>query len=571
VAGVTGKLRILLADGDESFRSFVAGLLRPRGAELVQVKTAAAAKRIAADYDVDLAVIDARLEDGSGAELITALRASGTRCPVIFMQEGWQEQNSYRHLTDKLDVRRVLHKPFSAYEFIVEIDAALGEASAAVAPTAAPIEDHATTANRRKRSYPSMPALEASPASQRQITTLALLGNDEQLAAMTKSAAEDAILQLVPMADAEELLGRLGSEALDGALIMLDPRDPDVGFAEATEVLCSDPGKNLPIGFVCSKADVALQVDAIHAGGCFFLGAPIVAEHLQQAATRMAELRRGPTPQLIVVAGLRQGQALTLALDDALVDTEVVPHGQALLRRLEAFMPDLIVYDLDTPGVSGRDVCKLLRASPRWGGLPVILLCSHDSTEARIAAFEAGADDMLIKPVQAEELVTRCLARMQRTRDGREVADRDPRTGLLRRHAFVERAQAMTAEAGRAGRVAAICVLGLDASSAIPARRERQLADVSAILTAQLRTYDLRARWEDEEIILALADVDATAAKPLLERLLGLLSDKKLYCSAGVAIFPEDDHVMPELVKAARRRLRRAQRAGGQVALRDPS
>lgn len=559
------QTRIVLADADDAFRSFLAGLLRPRGVEVVQVNTARAAERVIANNPVTLAVIDANLEDQSGTALVGKLRSNGSRCAIIFMEAGWKEQESYQYLTNELGVRRVMHKPFSAYEFIIEVDAALGERRDTIAPPSGADSEPATS-SRRKRSYPSLPSFE--PPGHRTIT-LALVGRDDAIESMVKSAADDAVVAIRSMSDGDEVIRRVDKEPIDGALFILDADNPDVGLAEATEVLCSEIGKSLPVGFVCRRGSVEIQVEAIHAGGVVFLSAPIEPLHLQQAATSLAQLRRGPAPQVTVVGGVRQIQALTAALREAALETEAVANGNALLEHLSHSMPDLVLFDVDTPGVSATDVCKLLRASPRYNALPVVLLTGHSGEESRIASFEAGADDLIVKPMSAEELVTRVLARIQRVRAAREVADRDPRTGLLHRHAFVERAHAMTAEAGRAGRVVAICVLGPDAAEGAAddasARREQAMTAISALVASSLREYDLRARWDEEEIILALADVDAETAEPLVERIVDALAKSGLPCSAGVAIFPSDENVMESLVRVARRRWRRAHSVGTTV------
>src|SRR5690606_33619855 len=138
-----------------------------------------------------------------------------------------------------------------------------------------------------------------------------------------------------------------------------------------------------------------------------------------------------------------------------------VSDAYTLLEHLGAATPDVLLFDLDLPGVSGLDVCKLLRASPTFCALAVVLLGTHDSSEARIAAFDAGADDFLIKPLGEEELLARVEARVRRHRAVRESADKDPVSGLLQRHAFVDRARAMLAAARRSASAVAFCLLQL--------------------------------------------------------------------------------------------------------------
>ena len=124
----------------------------------------------------------------------------------------------------------------------------------------------------------------------------------------------------------------------------------------------------------------------------------------------------------------------------------------------------------------------------------------------------------------------------------------------------------MTAEAGRGGRVVAMCVLGLDDPPSDDGEdkqaRDKKLAAIGTLLGSRLREYDLRARWSDHEVIVALPDVDAATAEPLMRRLLEAFVTNGLECSAGVAIFPAEEHVMESLVRVARRRWRRARGNG---------
>ena len=77
------------------------------------------------------------------------------------------------------------------------------------------------------------------------------------------------------------------------------------------------------------------------------------------------------------------------------------------LRELHREGCDLIVLDVELPGVSGLALCRLLRAQAATRRLPVIILSSHDREEYKVEAFAAGADDFVVKGPTARELVTR--------------------------------------------------------------------------------------------------------------------------------------------------------------------
>ncbi len=72
---------------------------------------------------------------------------------------------------------------------------------------------------------------------------------------------------------------------------------------------------------------------------------------------------------------------------------ESAPDGMAGLQAIERNAPDIVLLDHVMPGLSGEDVCRRLRADPRFASLPVLLLTSHDPDEERVRGLEAGADD----------------------------------------------------------------------------------------------------------------------------------------------------------------------------------
>lgn len=75
---------------------------------------------------------------------------------------------------------------------------------------------------------------------------------------------------------------------------------------------------------------------------------------------------------------------------------------------------DLVLLDINMPGLNGVDVCRQLRSfAPRTG---IVMVTVHDGEEDKIHALEAGADDYVTKPFQFRELVARLRAVLRRTR-----------------------------------------------------------------------------------------------------------------------------------------------------------
>ncbi|HEY7154798.1 MAG TPA: ATP-binding protein, partial [Gemmataceae bacterium] len=99
---------------------------------------------------------------------------------------------------------------------------------------------------------------------------------------------------------------------------------------------------------------------------------------------------------------------------------EAVPDGEAALEAARERPPDLILTDVMMPRLDGFGLLRELRADPHTSGLPVILLSARAGEESRVEGMEAGADDYLIKPFSARELLARVGALLQINRLRRE-------------------------------------------------------------------------------------------------------------------------------------------------------
>jgi DNA-binding response OmpR family regulator len=85
------------------------------------------------------------------------------------------------------------------------------------------------------------------------------------------------------------------------------------------------------------------------------------------------------------------------------------PDGIAGMSIAERERPDVVVLDLNLPGIDGIDWCRRLRAGP-LGATPVLMLTARDSIDSKRAGFGAGADDYLVKPFLLDELAMRLRA-----------------------------------------------------------------------------------------------------------------------------------------------------------------
>ncbi len=102
---------------------------------------------------------------------------------------------------------------------------------------------------------------------------------------------------------------------------------------------------------------------------------------------------------------------------------EAVADGQAALAAALAAPPDLVLADVMMPGLDGFELLRALRSNPATRALPILLLSARAGEEARVEGLEAGADDYLVKPFSARELVARIAAQLEAARLRGQIAE----------------------------------------------------------------------------------------------------------------------------------------------------
>ncbi|GAA6614916.1 ATP-binding protein [Scytonema sp. NUACC26] len=118
------------------------------------------------------------------------------------------------------------------------------------------------------------------------------------------------------------------------------------------------------------------------------------------------------------------------------VQVEVVADGVMALAAATEQVPDLILSDVMMPGLDGFKLLGALRASPRTREVPIILLSARAGVEAIVVGLEAGADDYLIKPFSAQELISRVTAHLQMAQL-RQEALQEARSTIRSRDEFI--------------------------------------------------------------------------------------------------------------------------------------
>lgn len=103
-------------------------------------------------------------------------------------------------------------------------------------------------------------------------------------------------------------------------------------------------------------------------------------------------------------------------------------NGSECLDVVQNDRPDLILLDVDMPDMTGYEVCRKLKQNPATSTIPIIFVSAMDLPEQRLEGFEAGGDEYIVKPVDAELLLQKinatlevCASHKKLERDAREA------------------------------------------------------------------------------------------------------------------------------------------------------
>lgn len=103
-------------------------------------------------------------------------------------------------------------------------------------------------------------------------------------------------------------------------------------------------------------------------------------------------------------------------LNDNQISTDQAAHHAQMWQVLQLRTPDVVILDINMPQRSGIELCRELRASPKYHTLPIIMLTARTSSLDKIMGLETGADDYVAKPFEPLELLSRLRSLHRRSR-----------------------------------------------------------------------------------------------------------------------------------------------------------
>ena len=420
--------------------------------------------------------------------------------------------------------------------------------------------------------------VQASPIQSIASARILAVDDDTDLLDLLEKIGQQKLIEIVSCRTAAEALERATTIRCDGVFLDVLLGGEDNSFALARQLRELPGCEDLPIAFMTANAHVYNRIAAAHAGGSLYLTKPLEPDMIEAAVRHLLSVRRQEQPRILVLDDDENTTARVKAiLQSENMNVCSLNDPVKILETLHEVNPDLLLLDVLMPGISGFDVCRMLRTTTRWQDLPIVFLTVVTGIETRLVSYQCGGDDYLPKPFVDEELISRVRVKVERDRLLKERADKDAVTGLWLRRPFVEQANSMLAGARQIGFPVTLGLLDLDHFKQINDTKGHLCGDgvlttFGRLMSRRFRTEDLRGRWGGDEFVAAfhaLSKEDAHGAVAKFLEEFSLLpfagedgSEFTADTSAGLATFPDDGNSVYDLIQVAERRLYAAKNSG---------
>ncbi|MBA2926726.1 diguanylate cyclase [Pseudomonas sp. P7] len=292
---------------------------------------------------------------------------------------------------------------------------------------------------------------------------------------------------------------------------------------------------------------------------------------------------RGFRPKILVV----DDQPVNIRLINELLKGEydiiMATEGKQALLKCQTQNPDLILLDVLMPGMSGHEVCRILKADEQTHNIPIIFLTSQNDEVDEALGFELGAVDFITKPIRSTVISARVIAHLALKLQSdllKTIGLTDGLTNVDNRRRFDENLQRDWLQCARHGQSISLLMIDIDHFKLYNDHYGHQQGDeclravANVIKKALRRPYDSVARYGGEEFACILPNTDAAGAlkvaQGVLQEVRGLgiqhinSSTREIVTvSIGVGTkIPTIDTSADELLRAADKELYKSKQFG---------
>jgi diguanylate cyclase len=267
---------------------------------------------------------------------------------------------------------------------------------------------------------------------------------------------------------------------------------------------------------------------------------------------------------LIVDDQVSDLKILSAAVQD-LAEVFFAKTGLQALEISRQCRPDVVLLDIEMPGLSGFEVCRALKADPELLNAAVIFVSAHTKTSSELLALECGGVDFIKKPLNVPVTRARIKAHIALRNEAKRLANHDALTGLPNRILLQDRTEQALKKARLSDGRVGMLLLDLDNFKVINDSMGHSIGDlvlqeVASRLSRCLPFQGTVSRQGGDEFIFLLPDVlGFEYVGDFAEKVLATISTPFLIqgnrysicASVGISVFPEDSSDVESLYRYA--------------------
>ncbi len=409
---------VLIVDDSLTVRMHLAEAFERAGLRVHPCGTAAEARQVMRSDGVAVAVLDVRLPDGDGIDLLREFRGDPRTAgvPVILLSSEAEVQDRIRGLTTGAD--EYVGKPYDVRYLVARVR--------------------------------ELAKVRRPKAAEERISAL-IIDDSITFQQELKRELEQLDYHVLTATSGEEGL-RVAGDARPNAIIVDDVLPGMDGATVIRRVRLDAALRRTPCVMLTGSDDAAAELRALDAGADAFVRkdedpsvvmarVAAVLRSSRAAAEETTSSLLGPKKILAVDDSGTFLHLLAEALSGEGYDVILAHSGEEALEMLAVQRVDCILLDLLMPGIGGQETCRRIKDAPGLRDIPLIMLTAMEDREAMIEGLGAGADDYISKSSDLEVLRARVRAQLRRRQF--EEENRQIRNQLLR--AEVEASEASSA------------------------------------------------------------------------------------------------------------------------------
>lgn len=309
------------------------------------------------------------------------------------------------------------------------------------------------------------------------------------------------------------------------SLIIIDLTLPNTKVENTFDIAHTFVQRGIKVFIFSGKDDFASRLLSVRAGVHSYISKPADIPALVGMIRNHLNLNiNKPTHILIVDDQISVAEFYAAILEQAGMETTVETNPYNALSAMQTIGPDLLLLDLNMPGVNGDELAAVIRQQEQYQSTPILFLSANADPDKKTYLLKIGSDDLLSKDIPPEELVRHVKSRVERSKILTAMMYQDSLTGLLNHAQIQLAAERVFQHCNRKGSTFTIAMIDIDKFKSVNDTHghltgDRVIKALAQLLQQRLRVTDYIGRFGGEEFLLVMPDININDAGNLLNGL----------------------------------------------------